>query len=338
MRLFNSGALKFLVCTSTLIEGVNTAAKTVIIYDNKIATKKYDFFTFNNIRGRAGRMRQHFIGRVYLFNEPPQAELPTVDIPILSQPSDLPMQVVVEMEERDVRPELVAKLDLVLEEGVLPKAIVRENRGVDPGEQMRLARKLKDVSDSSLRILAWNGVPNSEELRTFCELAWDAFPKFRPQYDAGVGTVGQLRRHLRILATTTIKQWIEQETGDPDSIVERLLLFTRNYCGFSFPRYARATERIIRHEQGRRGLPLANYGFYIGKVESLFLPPAINALDEYGVPSQISTRLSERSELSENLDAAVQQVEDAARAGQMSEFESRIVLSALGLEELVLSK
>ena len=30
-----------MVCTSTLIEGVNTKAKNVIVYDNKIAKKKF---------------------------------------------------------------------------------------------------------------------------------------------------------------------------------------------------------------------------------------------------------------------------------------------------------
>jgi len=51
VRCFNEGRLKFLVCTSTLIEGVNTKAKNVIIFDNVIGRKKYDYFTFNNIRG-----------------------------------------------------------------------------------------------------------------------------------------------------------------------------------------------------------------------------------------------------------------------------------------------
>src|SRR5262249_32124970 len=32
---FNSGAIEVLVCTSTIIEGVNTTAKNVVIYDNQ---------------------------------------------------------------------------------------------------------------------------------------------------------------------------------------------------------------------------------------------------------------------------------------------------------------
>lgn len=75
VKAFNEDKLQFLVCTSTLIEGVNTKAKNVIIFDNKVANEKFDFFTFNNICGRSGRMFQYFIGRVFLFHEPPLEEL-----------------------------------------------------------------------------------------------------------------------------------------------------------------------------------------------------------------------------------------------------------------------
>ena len=67
VRLFEEGKLNILLCTSTLIEGVNTAAKNVIVYDNKLNRKPLEYFTFNNIRGPSGRMFRHFIGHVYVF-------------------------------------------------------------------------------------------------------------------------------------------------------------------------------------------------------------------------------------------------------------------------------
>lgn len=336
VRLFNEGLLQFLVCTSTLIEGVNTAAKTVIIYDNKIATRKYDFFTFNNIKGRAGRMRQHFVGRVYIFNPPPEDELPTVDIPVVSQPDDLPLQVVVEMDEADLTAESIERLSGVTSQTVLPLDIIRQNVGVDPLRQVEFARALRNRSDDYLRVLCWKGYPNSEELRALCDALWNSFLRHLPR-GGGILSAAQLQRGLRIASRLRLKEWIDQEVGErdepADDIVERILDFARNYCGFRFPRYARAAERIIKFEQSRRALPLANYAFFINQVESFFLPPIATALDEFGVPSQISTRLVETGALSDDLDEAVEQLESAARAGLLSEFESRLVLSALGLEE-----
>ena len=74
---FERGEINFLVCTSTLIEGVNTKAKNVIVYDQSIGRTRrpIDLFTFNNIRGRSGRMFSHVTGRVYLFKRAPEPPL-----------------------------------------------------------------------------------------------------------------------------------------------------------------------------------------------------------------------------------------------------------------------
>lgn len=71
------------ICTSTLIEGVNTSAKNVILFDKDKGGQPIDFFDYKNIAGRSGRMRKHYIGNVIRFeNQPEQMEL-FVDIPIL---------------------------------------------------------------------------------------------------------------------------------------------------------------------------------------------------------------------------------------------------------------
>jgi hypothetical protein len=69
---------------------VNTKAKNVVVFDNQIARRKYDFFTYNNILGRSGRMFQHFIGHVYVFRNPPAEQLPLIDVPVFTQPDDAP--------------------------------------------------------------------------------------------------------------------------------------------------------------------------------------------------------------------------------------------------------
>ncbi|MFT6421803.1 MAG: superfamily II DNA/RNA helicase [Thalassolituus sp.] len=65
VELFNDKKIRILICTSTLIEGVNTAAENVVIYDNRKASISIDSFTQKNISGRAGRMSQHLIGNVF---------------------------------------------------------------------------------------------------------------------------------------------------------------------------------------------------------------------------------------------------------------------------------
>ena len=71
MQLFNSGKMGTLFCTSTIVEGVNTNAKTVVIFNNPSGkTDEGKRFLLLNINGRAGRYLHHFIGNVvYLHNE-----------------------------------------------------------------------------------------------------------------------------------------------------------------------------------------------------------------------------------------------------------------------------
>lgn len=59
---FNDNRLKYLFCTSTIIEGVNTSAKNIIYYDAKKGKDiPIDYFDYSNIKGRAGRMMEHYI-------------------------------------------------------------------------------------------------------------------------------------------------------------------------------------------------------------------------------------------------------------------------------------
>jgi superfamily II DNA/RNA helicase len=64
-RLFKDGKIRFLVCTSTLIEGVNLACRTIVTRGPKKGKKTpmgpHDFW---NLAGRAGRWGQDFSGNI----------------------------------------------------------------------------------------------------------------------------------------------------------------------------------------------------------------------------------------------------------------------------------
>ncbi len=142
VRMFNELKLRFLVCTSTLIEGVNTKAKNVVIFDNQIAREQIDFFTFNNIKGRSGRMFEHFVGHVYLFNDPPQERLPFVDFPIFSQEPDTPDSLLVHIESTDLLPTARERMQKWMDQDVLPIEILRENATIEPQAQIDLAERI----------------------------------------------------------------------------------------------------------------------------------------------------------------------------------------------------
>ena len=71
--LARDGEIEFIVCTSTLAEGVNLPAKNLFLDDPKQPipyqpSEKLEDVTLGNITGRAGRMLEHFSGNVFLIN------------------------------------------------------------------------------------------------------------------------------------------------------------------------------------------------------------------------------------------------------------------------------
>ena len=58
-----------LLCTSTLLEGVNTTAQNIIIV-KAARTEKFSAFDFFNLVGRTGRLLKHLIGTAYYIKSP----------------------------------------------------------------------------------------------------------------------------------------------------------------------------------------------------------------------------------------------------------------------------
>ncbi|STD04983.1 hypothetical protein [Chryseobacterium carnipullorum] len=82
VKLFEEGeGIRNLISTSSIIEGVNTSAENVIIWRNRKGSAKLDDFTYKNIIGRGGRMFKHFIGKIYILEQPPEEGLTQLSIP-----------------------------------------------------------------------------------------------------------------------------------------------------------------------------------------------------------------------------------------------------------------
>ena len=69
MNKFNSNEYKGLLTTSAILEGVNTAARNLIIFKTMDGTRPLTPFRFFNLCGRVGRLGEEIIGDVYNFGE-----------------------------------------------------------------------------------------------------------------------------------------------------------------------------------------------------------------------------------------------------------------------------
>lgn len=338
IRLFSRADVSTMVCTTTLIEGVNTSAKNVIIYDKKINQKPIDYFTFANVQGRAGRMARHFVGRVISYMPPPDEELMEVDIPIDSQSPGAPLSSIIQLPEDELTVASRARLREVMAQTDLSVKTIRANRGYDPTLQIEAARSL--LSNRFLRAnFAWSGFPTNDQARAVLQFGVQNLLAARQRRGMNfnrlwgmISAVRDTRGDLRELVARQLAYRFEGE--DVSDVVASVLSFQRNWMGFTIPSLLRAVQKIYNEVAGVFGESSANYEFYLSQVENLFLAPGLLELDEYGVPLPLAIRLSNLGmargqDFSEVLASFVEFAQRSTVRSQFTEVELWIIDDAL---------
>lgn len=314
VRLFNDGHVPVMVCTSTLIEGVNTSARNVVIFEKKIDGQLIDFFTFSNIRGRAGRMFRHFVGRVVTYMKPPENSETIVDIPIESQ-SDLASDAdLVQIDAEELSPESRSRLVEILTQQDLSIETIRKNRGFDPDLQISAARHMGELSFVEAERLSWTGAPNVDDARSTLKFAFENL--LEPVQRRGInfnmlwGKLQNARANAGDFKSQVDQQLTYAREGQTRSdVVEDILRFQRNWMGFTIPSMVRALQSVQSDVLGQdTSHPVANYEYLLREVEGLYLPSGVVELEDYGVPTPLGVRLvdlglrgSDLSELLGNL-------------------------------------
>jgi hypothetical protein len=329
---FEDGRINLLLCTGSLIEGVNTQAQNVVLYDKRRpGNKKMDAFTFRNICGRCGRMFRHFSGDVWLMHDAPEGELPDVDIPFLSQTDEVPTSLLQQLDEADLSERSQERLKPVHDQQEISEETLKANVGLDVDAQIALARHLRADPGRYHAALSFTGTPDYKQLEVACRLIWDFLGERTLKGDY-VRSPSQLTRQLSALShlgTTKalIDEAITVQQGDElDKTIAGICGFVRSVASFAFPVRLRALDRIQREVFTAAGMTPGSYVPYISRVEGLFLPSPLLALDEYGVPPELASKLRAVLAPDGNLDAVLDRLKkiDAA-ALQLSAFEIEMI-------------
>ena len=329
VRAFEEGKLKILLCTSTLIEGVNTTAKNVIIYDDKLNKKPLNFFTFNNIKGRSGRMFRHFIGHVYIFETPPQPELPFVDIPALNPTETTPSSLLIQLAENHVPESLRGKVNVLLNQQILPVELLKKLSSIEPEFLLDTAKYLFGMDVCELDQFSWSSRPQYEHIKATSEVIWTQLGGASSASHSSILSSKMMTfwiwklyksRSVAKFRRETIKNQITNTTKplSPDDAVENVLAFLRGWASFNYPKYLMALNDIADFVLTKRGLRGCNYSSFAVSIEHLFQPSSFSSLEEYGLPSEIAEKLLAKRLFSEDDDLDV--VVNALRNRQLSHF------------------
>lgn len=283
VALFNKNLLPILICTSTLIEGVNTAAKSVLIYDKQINRKDFDFFTFSNIRGRAGRLGQHHVGQVYLFHNPPGEEEVGVSAPLFGELDDAPDEFVIHIDDADSTPNITDRVkDMASRMGLTQTELRRfSSLGLDVVESLRRATYEAIRGGADLR---WNARPTYDQISALCHIVCEV----RKPQDFGCYSARQLTLYIdRLRSAHSMKSffaWYSDTYQGQAQRADNIFKFLRS-AEFNLPEYFAAIQLFVKKTSAR-----TDYGLLLAELPRWFRPEALKILEDQGVPIQISER------------------------------------------------
>jgi hypothetical protein len=321
VTLFNRQVLPVLICTSTLIEGVNTAAKSVLIYDKTIARKSFDFFTFSNIRGRAGRLGQHHVGQVFLFHNPPGQEDIDVTAPLFGELDDAPDEFIVHIEDRDVTESMSSRIvELSGRLGLTPAELRRFS-----SISVELIEKIREATLSAISSnadLLWSGYPDYDQIGTLMTIICKA----RPAREFGCRSDKQLTMYIQQLrGATTMRRfflWYSSTFKGDVTGIDSVFKFLRA-SEHSLPEYLALIELFVL-----QSAPEASYAYLLGGLPRWFRAEELKILEEQGVPIQIAERFHVEGDTTKTLGDRLRNL--AARHDpRLSTFERDWVQEAL---------
>jgi hypothetical protein len=326
VRMFNSGELPVLFCTSTLIEGVNTAAKSVFIFDKQINRSDYDFFTFSNIKGRAGRLGQHHVGKVFLFNEPPLKTDTEVAPTLFGDEEDAPDDYLVHLDDQDHTPEIDERVDALAKSLNLDQAGLRLASSVGLETAAALRDKVTLVLNSNTkRSLVWAGYPKYQDISALVKIICSV----KRANDFGMYSDRQLTYFINELRKpNSMKNFLriyDAKYTDDGVNFDNIFKFLRS-CEYGLPQLFSVIELFVK----AAGYS-PDYSLFLHDLSRWFRAEELKNLDEEGVPIQISERFFRKGMNRIALTRALEQAAMDANSA-LTSFERRWLIDALDLE------
>lgn len=316
IKYFNEGLLRCIFCTSTIVEGVNTSAKNVVLFDARKGNKEIDFFDYSNIKGRAGRLMEHYVGSIYNFVPVPQREAIVVDIPFFEQDREiLSDEILINIDKEDVQAQVADRYRKLYEIEPELMGIIKKN-GTNVNGQLKIYHALRrDINTSQYHKIAWSQMPTWNELLYVLTLAENNIFTFENKHTIAssqqltfyISTYQKSKNIMKVINliyTNEIKRRedLSQEEKDKrlDAAIETGFHIYRHWFRFAVPKAIRVIDSLQKYVCNQHGRRPGSYSYFVQQLENDFIRENLSILVEYGIPSGTINKIA--SKIPSNLD------------------------------------
>lgn len=290
VKLFEEkDGLHNIVSTSSIIEGVNTSAENVIIWSNKNGKLLLKDFAYRNIIGRGGRMFKHFIGNIFILEEPPKHTDTQLE---LTFPDELLADVDETKYKQELTKEQIAKI-------IFYKEKMSELLGKDVLERIQSEGTLMTSDMSLIRDIAFDLSHNQNQWRGLGHLnsldaenwEWILYKVIKLSPAGWDGPHGKFVQFIKILSNNwnlSIPLLLDQL--DPlDLGIEQFFKLEKS-ATFKLTALLNDINVLQKEILSEKNIDISPF---IAKLSRAFLPSCVFELEEYGLPRMISKKIHE---------------------------------------------
>lgn len=309
LEQFNKKTFTTLFCTSTIVEGVNTDAKNMIILNSSKGRKKLSPFDIKNIKGRAGRYYHCFVGRVFYMNKELQKieEAGELELEFITYSEknlstiDLDNAKIEDLTERNKSQKV--ERDEHTRGFLLPETVFVKNRTISKENQEKLLRKLSENAEYAVyqRLITY-GV----DVESFLKYRWITKILFtfysaglindRTQKKFSAVANSYYERGFKGILEYEINQYNIGKTKSIDKAYNEAFKNLRGILEHQIPKMLSLFESIITYVAEQKADDVSSFSlscvrrYYETGVKSLLG----EALAEYGFPTDAIRRLEQK--------------------------------------------
>lgn len=288
IKLFDiDDGLNNIISTSSIIEGVNTSAENVVVWRNKNGRTSLNDFTYKNIIGRGGRMFKHFVGKIFILEQPPAATNTQLNL-------EFPHELIGDI---DITPYKESLSNEILKASNQYSEEMADILGPEAYHSITSHRHLVSNDASLIKKIAleiknnpneWMGLGylNSTDIND-----WDnyLYKIINLKPGAWESEYSKFVSFIKIIScnwTKTIPRLLE-ELSVIDIGIDSFFKLEKTMA-YKLASLLNDVNILQKHIIKNRNIDIAPF---IAKISNAFLPPTVYLLEEYGLPRMVSKKI-----------------------------------------------